>query len=139
MMMMYMIVSLYLVVGVHYRLCDLYSNVVVVDSRIAPFIYLFIKSRLVTLKVKKMSKIREFTILDKIGEGSFSSVYKVSKDGDKRYYALKIVKIMKLKDKDKDNTLNEIRLLASLDDDHVIGYKDAFMDDDSSSIWYVFV
>lgn len=82
-----------------------------------------------------MSKLRDLTVLQKIGEGSFSSVFKVAKEGDTSFYALKRVKIMKLKDRDKDNTLNEIRLLASLNEKHVIGYKDAFIDEASSTLW----
>lgn len=82
-----------------------------------------------------MNKVREFTVLEKVGEGSFSSVYKVSKEDDPNFYALKRVKIMRLKDRDKENTLNEIRLLASLNEKHVIGYKDAFIDDSSSTLW----
>lgn len=82
-----------------------------------------------------MNRIREFNVLEKIGEGSFSSVYKVKKDSEDVYYALKRVKILKLKEKDKENTLNEIRLLASIVDKQIIAYKEVFIDDASSTLW----
>jgi NIMA (never in mitosis gene a)-related kinase 1/4/5 len=82
-----------------------------------------------------MKRIGKFTVLEKVGEGSFSNVYRVSKEGEDTIYALKRVKIMKLKDKDKENTLNEIRLLASLRDKNVITYKEAFIDEESTCLW----
>lgn len=82
-----------------------------------------------------MKRIGNFTVLEKVGEGSFSSVYKVVKDGEEGIYALKRVKIMKLKEKDKENTLNEIRLLASIRDKNIITYKEAFIEEESSCLW----
>ena len=38
------------------------------------------------------------------------------------------VKIGGMKDKEKENAVNEIRILASLNDQYIIGYKDAFFD-----------
>jgi NIMA (never in mitosis gene a)-related kinase len=34
-----------------------------------------------------------------------------------------------LKEKERENALNEIRILASVDDDNIIAYKDAFFDE----------
>ena len=36
-----------------------------------------------------------------------------------------------LKEKEKENALNEVRILASLNDPYIIGYKEAFLDEDS--------
>lgn len=36
---------------------------------------------------------------------------------------MKKVQLGQLKDKDKENALNEIRILASIDDPFIIGYK----------------
>jgi NIMA (never in mitosis gene a)-related kinase len=49
-----------------------------------------------------------------IGEGAYSSVYHVRRHLDKEIYALKKVKMGKLSDKEKDNALNEVRILASI-------------------------
>jgi len=47
------------------------------------------------------------------------------------------VKIHKLSEKEKINALNEVRILASIENAFVIGYKEAFFDDSSSSLCIV--
>ena len=39
-----------------------------------------------------------------------------------------------LKDKEKENSLNEVRILASLNDEYIVGYKDAFIDEQSQTL-----
>ena len=75
-----------------------------------------------------------FLILDKLGEGSFSSVYKVKRKEDGLIYALKKVKFLKLKEKEKLNALNEIRILSSINNQNVISYKEAFFDEKDSTL-----
>lgn len=81
--------------------------------------------------------IRDFQILSKIGEGSYSSVYKVRRLTDNKTYALKKVKLLNLKEKEKDNALNEIRLLASINHPNVISYKEAFWEKKANCLWWV--
>lgn len=71
-----------------------------------------------------------------LGEGAYSSVYKVKRLADGEVYALKRVKLMNLNEKEKENALNEIRILASLRNPHVVLYKEAFWENKSSSLWY---
>ena len=75
-----------------------------------------------------------FKILNKIGEGSFSTVYKVQRKKDGIIYALKRVKFAKLSEKEKSNALNEIRILASINSKNIISYKEAFFDENDSSL-----
>ena len=75
-----------------------------------------------------------FKILNKIGEGSFSTVLKVQRKKDGNIYALKRVKFAKLSDKEKSNALNEIRILASINNKNIISYKEAFFDEIDSSL-----
>jgi NIMA (never in mitosis gene a)-related kinase len=79
--------------------------------------------------------IRDFQILSKIGEGSYSSVYKVRRLTDNKTYALKKVKLLNLKEKEKENALNEIRLLASIRHPNVISYKEAFWEKKANCLW----
>lgn len=58
--------------------------------------------------------IRNFQQLEKIGEGAYSEVFKVKRNSDQKIYALKEVRLGKLKEKEKENSLNEIRILASV-------------------------
>ena len=92
--------------------------------------------------------IKDFQILSKlgsrpfssfltfwIGEGAYSAVYKVKRLTDGQVYALKRVKLLNLNEKEKDNALNEIRILASLRHPNVILYKEAFWESKSRSLW----
>jgi NIMA (never in mitosis gene a)-related kinase len=77
----------------------------------------------------------DFDILDKLGDGAYSTVYRVKRRSDGQLYALKKVKFGPLKDKEKENALNEVRLLASIVHPNIIGYKEAFIDQATNSLW----
>lgn len=62
-------------------------------------------------------------------------MYKVRRAEDQAVYALKKVKMLNLSDKEKENALNEVRILASINQLNVIAYKEAFIDETSSSLW----
>lgn len=62
-------------------------------------------------------------------------MYKVRRAEDQAVYALKKVKMLNLSDKEKENALNEVRILASINHNNVIAYKEAFIDEASSSLW----
>ena len=51
-------------------------------------------------------------------------------------YALKRVKMNKLNEKEQENALNEVRILASIRNPAVVGYKEAFFEEKSNSLWY---
>jgi len=78
-----------------------------------------------------------FEILDKLGDGAYSIVYKVKRKEDKKTYALKKVKLQSLSDKEKQNALNEVRILASVKSTFVISYKEAFIDEKDQSLCIV--
>lgn len=60
------------------------------------------------------SKLSDFQIIKKLGDGAYSSVYKVRRAEDNDVYALKKVKMLSLSEKEKENALNEVRILASI-------------------------
>jgi NIMA (never in mitosis gene a)-related kinase 1/4/5 len=71
----------------------------------------------------------KFKIQEKLGEGTYSTVYKVRRLSDGELYALKKVKMPKLCKKgtdpfhlhpEKENALNEVRILASIDNKNVV-------------------
>ena len=80
------------------------------------------------------SSLKDFEVIKTLGSGSFSCVYKVRRISDGQEYALKRVKIHQLKPKEKENALNEVRILASINDPNIIGYNEAFFDDASQSL-----
>jgi NIMA (never in mitosis gene a)-related kinase len=65
--------------------------------------------------------LKKFEIIERIGKGSFAKVYKVRRKLDKKIYALKKVNLGKMKKKEKENALNEIRILASVKHQNIIG------------------
>ena len=72
-----------------------------------------------------------------LGEGSFSEVYRVRRKSDNFIYAMKKVKMGKLSAKEKENALNEVRILASVNHPNVIGYKEAFFQDQTNTLCVV--
>lgn len=70
-----------------------------------------------------------------LGEGAYSSVYKVKRIADGNEYALKKVKLMNLSEKEKQNALNEVRILASIRHPNIVGYKEVFIEEASNSLW----
>ena len=78
--------------------------------------------------------MQDFEILSKLGDGSYSIVYKVRRKTDNNIYALKKVKLQKLSEKEKSNSLNEVRILASIKSSFVISYKEAFIEESDKSL-----
>jgi NIMA (never in mitosis gene a)-related kinase len=76
-------------------------------------------------------------VLKKVGEGAFGQVYQVRRRVDNEIYALKKVRMTGMKEKEKENALNEIRILASLTDDYIIKFKEAFYDNPSGYLCIV--
>jgi NIMA (never in mitosis gene a)-related kinase len=71
-----------------------------------------------------------------LGEGAYSVVYKVRRLVDGNVYALKKVKLLNLSDKEKQNALNEVRILASVKSCYVVSYKEAFFDENESCLGF---
>ena len=78
-----------------------------------------------------------FEILEKLGDGAYSVVYKVRRKQDSKIYALKKVNLSNLSQKEKENSLNEVRILASVKSTFVIAYKEAFIDETDQSLCIV--
>lgn len=81
--------------------------------------------------------MQNFEIVATLGEGTYSTVYKVKRHSDDKNYAMKKVKITQLDKEDKRAALNEIRILASIDHKNVIQYKEAFFDESSGHLCIV--
>ena len=80
------------------------------------------------------TSIRDFKKERILGKGSFGSVYLVRRRQDNKIYALKTVILEKLNKKEQENSVNEVRILASISHPNVIGYKEAFWDDEKSAL-----
>ena len=73
--------------------------------------------------------LKDYEILEELGKGAYSIVYKARRLKDSKIYALKQVRLSGLKEKEKRNSLNEVRFLASIKNPNVISYKQAFFDE----------
>ena len=78
--------------------------------------------------------LNDFELGKELGKGTFGSVTIVKRKEDQKIYAMKRVKIGRLSQKEKLNSFNEVRILASIDHKNIIGYKEAFFDDKSKTL-----
>ena len=62
-------------------------------------------------------------------------MFKAKRLADGEIYALKKVKLHHLSDKEKENAINEVRILASIKNINIISYKEAFIEPASQSLW----
>ena len=83
------------------------------------------------------SSIDDFEFLNQIGVGAFSKVYKVKRKIDNEIYALKQVNLSTLSEKEKDNAFTEIKILSSIDNPHIIAYKDSFIDKKTNTLYLI--
>ena len=81
--------------------------------------------------------MNDFQIISKLGEGAYSTVFKVKRNQDNMIYALKKVKLLNLSSKEKENSLNEVRILASVKSNFVVSYKEAFFDEKDNTLCIV--
>ena len=70
--------------------------------------------------------LKDFKIGKQLGKGAFGSVCIVTRLADQKTYAMKQVKISSLSQKERENAVNEIRILASLQHPNIVGYYEAF-------------
>ena len=70
-----------------------------------------------------------YPLIFHVGSGTFSEVFKVKRFTDNKIYALKKVTLEPLSVKERQNALNEVRILASITHPCIIGYKDAFLEE----------
>ena len=78
--------------------------------------------------------INDFIIIKQLGSGAFSTVSLVTRKQDQKIYALKCVQISKLSPIERQNSLNEIRLLASINHKNIISYKESFYNEENHTL-----
>lgn len=78
--------------------------------------------------------LKDFEYLKEIGKGAFATVCLVKRKSDGIMYAMKRVKISSLSSKERENALNEVRILASIEHPNLIGFKECFYDEESKTL-----
>jgi len=75
-------------------------------------------------------KLEDFEILQILGKGGYGLVTKVKSKKNEKLYAMKKVDLSLIKvQKEKDLALNEIKIIQSLNNPHIIKYYKSFMKD----------
>ena len=78
--------------------------------------------------------LNDFELGKILGKGSFASVILVTRKKNRKIYALKRTNISEMDVEEREGALNEIRILASLSHPNIIGYKEAFFDENSKTL-----
>lgn len=79
--------------------------------------------------------LEHYEVLHKIGHGKYSSVYKVQRLHDHRLFALKKIALHQMTPKDKQNALNEVKLLTAIQHPNVVALIEVFFDPFINSLW----
>lgn len=72
--------------------------------------------------------IRDYTIKDKLGNGSYGTVYRVTKKSDKNTYVLKQISLFGLTPSQIEGVKNEANILSQMNSIYVVKYCDSFED-----------
>lgn len=72
--------------------------------------------------------MEKYEIEKVLGSGSYSKVYEGVDKQTRNKYAIKVVELHNLSQKGQQNALNEVRLLSSINHKNIIGYREAFID-----------
>jgi NIMA (never in mitosis gene a)-related kinase len=78
--------------------------------------------------------IRDYILKEKLGVGSYGTVFKVHKKGDKQFYVLKQISLFNMNSAQVDEVKNESKILAQLNSAFITRYYDSFIDSSNLNI-----
>ena len=81
-----------------------------------------------------MTTLKSFDFIKDLGKGAFGEVCLVKRKDNGEVLAMKRVKMAKLNKKERENALNEVRILASIVHPNIVGYHEAFFDENSRTL-----
>ena len=79
----------------------------------------------------RLGNVRDFELLKFLGKGTFGAVYQARRAEDKKIYAIKKVDTRRMSTKERTESVNEIRVLASISGPHVITFFEVSQADTS--------
>lgn len=77
------------------------------------------------------NKAQSYRKVRNLGEGSYGSVYVVERVIDSSKYAMKRVNLSNLDEQQREEAVNEVRILASFKHPHIIRYRDSYIHENS--------
>ena len=79
------------------------------------------------IKSKEKIKIHDYTLIERIGVGSYGRIYKVRKEEDSKIYVLKEIPVNKNIDNEKlESVKTEAEILSSLSNKYIVKYYESF-------------
>lgn len=75
--------------------------------------------------MKTGSYLPGFSVIKQLGQGSYGTVYKVKRLSDNQSYALKVVDLSQLNQHQREDSVNEIRIMASVYSPFIVGFHEA--------------
>ncbi|XP_068156859.1 serine/threonine-protein kinase ULK3 isoform X1 [Drosophila tropicalis] len=76
-----------------------------------------------------LPRITDYEILEKLGAGSYATVFKARHKKQRTYHAIKYVEMSSLSQSSRENLITEIRLLRDLKHKYIVTLQDFFWDD----------
>ena len=70
--------------------------------------------------------IKDYIIKERLGVGSYGTVYKAKKKNSNKYYVIKQISLLGLKEEEKNEYKVEASLLSSIKSNYVVKYYDSF-------------
>lgn len=80
---------------------------------------------------------KDYELQARIGEGTYATVYKARRLSDSEVVAVKIINVFKMSRKKIENALNEVRIICAIDHPNVVGYHEAFLDEQNKDLYIV--
>ena len=78
--------------------------------------------------------LKDYKIINKLGQGSFGTAYKVMNIKNKKYYVLKQIFLDQAKKEEKEQITKEAFILSKINNAHVVKYYNSFIEGNSFNI-----
>ncbi|KAG4303924.1 hypothetical protein PORY_002668 [Pneumocystis oryctolagi] len=80
--------------------------------------------------IQKYKGLEKYTLIEKLGDGAHSNVYKALCNDSKEYVAIKVIRKSKLNHLQKANVFKEIQIMQDVDHPNIVRFLDFLENDD---------
>lgn len=78
--------------------------------------------------------IKDYQVLDRLGEGTYSNVFKAQKKNSSEIIAIKQIDICNFEQKEQNNILTEVRILSAIKHPNIIEYRESFVEFETNTL-----